>query len=106
MIAAGTVKLTRTARFSPLEAERPRSFSRRRSPYPTGGTPAFEAAGDEPKAFVQAVNRLFWPSIALVSGLSGIQPATPSYVRLEERHSTLTSLTYLLRKVFRQDIEI
>ena len=36
--------------FLPLEAERPRSFSRRTSPYPTRGTPAFATTGGEPTA--------------------------------------------------------
>ena len=45
-----TVNLVRTARFSPLEVERPHPASTRTSPHPIRRTPALEANGGESPA--------------------------------------------------------
>ena len=50
MCQEGTVNLAQTARLSPLEVERPRSFSRRRSPHSIRRTIAFGEGGGEPTA--------------------------------------------------------
>ncbi len=48
--SSGHCQVDEDSAFLPLEAERQRSFSRRTSPYPTRGTPAFATTGGEPTA--------------------------------------------------------